>query len=148
MGLFDHSEEQESLQVNDTVKAYLLEAARWAVFLSIIGFIVCFLLSFAAIALAFSENGQATSQSENGISAIVCMLLSIFYFVPTLKLFKFGTKAKDSILSENQELFVTSLKQLRDMLKFVGIATVIMIIVYALIMLFALIVGGTAAIAS
>src|SRR6478736_5133478 len=90
------------LQVDNGNIPYLTEAAKWAKFLSIVGFIFCALIIiFGLFASTYMSNyfDQIESGSSQDIKAVSGTFLKIFYFLialvyffPCLYLFNFASK--------------------------------------------------------
>ena len=115
------------MELNDQSKNYLLEIARWATILSVIGFIVIGLLvivSFSAGAIL-----AESPYSELGISpqilSITYLIIAGVYFIPIFFLYQFGTKTKNAIDNNNTDLLTFGLKKLNSHYKFIGIVMII-----------------------
>ena len=138
------------VELNDISVSYLKETAKWAKFLSIVGFVITacivILALFAGTLFAtFSQLTPAGSSLPAGISVIITIVylaLALLYFFPCLYLYKFSTKAKLAIESGEQEVLNESLRNLKACFKFIGIMTLVLISIYALFFLIAIIAGG------
>ena len=140
-----------SLHFNNNLRLQVDEAARWAKFLSIIGFVFCGLM----IVLAFFINkfmGRMPGQENNPlynntamygnsmrslrmIMPVIYILLAVLYFFPCLNLFRFATKAQSAIKSNSQEDITVSFTQLKSFFRFIGVLTIIALCVYGLALL-------------
>src|ERR1041385_8117933 len=90
------------LQVDSASLLYLKDAARWARFLGIVGFIMCGMAVCFAIlavtvmaglfnALGTGSFGGGISMSSAGVAVIYTVLALIFFF-PCLYLYNFGIR--------------------------------------------------------
>lgn len=137
------------LQVDSASLLYLKDAARWARFLGIVGFImggmaVCFAI-LAVTAMAGLFNTLGTGSFGGGLSpagvAIIYTVLALIWFFPCLYLYNFGTRMKTALLRNDQEQLVVSFKNARACLRFIGILMIIAIGFWILMLLFIVIAG-------
>lgn len=148
--LFNHEEETPQLQVDDTVKAYLLEGARWAKFIAVFGIVIISLMLLMGLTILFFGGGiTSVGYSSVGMSpytiGAIYIVGALVYFYPVWALLKFANNAKRAINTEDQSLLQSSVRFLKTYFKVIGIVIIIMIIFYALFFLFILVVGSTAA---
>jgi hypothetical protein len=128
------------LQVTPLSQNLLSEAAKWGKFLSIVGFIFCGFLAIAAFFMpAVYARLSALSQlppSVIGAAAttitIVYLIFAVLLFLPCLYLNKFSNKMKVALTVVSQESFEDSFKNLKSLLKFYGIFTIIILSFYVL----------------
>src|SRR5687768_12928125 len=126
------------INVDQTGKAHLAEAARWAKFLSIMGFIMCGLIVligvfFGSFFSMFSsrygnspyDDLPASSTGLGAAMAIYYIVIALIYFFPFLFLFRFANKMKIALGSGDQEVLNTSFQNLKASLRFVGVLTII-----------------------
>jgi hypothetical protein len=64
---------------------------------------------------------------------VVYLICALLFFFPCLYLYRFSVKMKLALASVSQENFDTSLQNLKSLLKFYGILTIVMLSIYALI---------------
>lgn len=138
--------------LNEESTRFLKETAKWAYFLSILGFVgvgVMVLLTIY-IGTIFSKLGMlgdqaAVFQSIGGsfISGIY-LFVAVLYFFPIYYLFKFSTKLKIAFKTANNELLNESFIFLKSHYKFMGILALVFVVIYGLIFLFTLLAGAIA----
>ena len=98
------------LQLDQQATAYLSESARWARFLSILGFIMCGLLVLAGVFMgsvlstAFSGSMGAGSYFGGAFFTVIYIVFALVYFFPCLYLFQFGAKMRMALRNNDQEL--------------------------------------------
>jgi hypothetical protein len=127
------------LQLDHQAAGYLNETARWARFLSILGFIMIGLLvlvglffgSFIA-GMMSTMNGGATSVFGGGVLTFVYLLVAVFYFFPCFYLFQFASKMQVALRNNDVPTLNTSLKNLKSCFKFFGIIAIVVLGLYAL----------------
>jgi hypothetical protein len=134
-----------NLQVDDFSKSYLLEAARWAKFLSIMGFIgIGFMILgglFGGMMMTSFSGGSAMGALGGTGILLLYVLIAAIYIYPILALYRFSSNIKPAILSSNQEQFNTALRNLKGMFKFLGIFTIIFLALYVLFIIVIAVVG-------
>lgn len=137
---------EHNLDLNDLAIGALRESAKWCMFLAIIGFIFIGLMvvagAFMAVAMSAIPNdpyGGGMGMAEMGIFSAIkgylglsYIVLAVIYFFPVYYLFNYATKTRRAIDSGDSDLLSTALVNLKSHHKFLGIFTIIMIVVYIL----------------
>lgn len=131
------------LQIDHEVSSHLRETAKWAKFISIVSFvilglIVAVMLIFGSVAYSYSSASpfSAAIMPSNGIAQILMFLLIIaMIFFPALFLLKFSNKMLQALNNNDQYTLVASFRQLKLYYKYIGILTLVVISIYALIFL-------------
>ncbi|MBS1589287.1 MAG: hypothetical protein JST52_06695 [Bacteroidetes bacterium] len=140
---YNQLNEEANLKIDQTVKAELLETARWTKFIAIIGFVFLGLLILGAIFVAagISIVSEAASLGNSyGIAIILLyLMIAVLYFFPIRYLYRFSVLINPAIIYNRQEDFNRAMSYQRRMFKFIGILCIIVIGLYALIFVTALI---------
>jgi len=131
------------LIIGDEAKKYLLETAKWAKFLSIIGFIgigVMILLgifmgAFMGFMLSASEELAAMSTGMSAIMSIFYIAIVAVYIYPILKLYHFADQTKKALSENSSDGISLALESQKSMYKFMGIMTIIIMGLYVLLIL-------------
>jgi len=141
------------LRVDAENSSYLLETAKWAKFLGIVGMVVCALMLFFGLIVA--AVGSSTLASAYGSAAMgagmvvtqvtMMIVFSLLYFLPSLYIFRFAKRMQIGLRANNQEQYNRALSNLKSAFKFVGILTVVVLGFYVLIIVFAIVGAGVAA---
>ena len=139
------------LSIDPISKGHLSEAARWARFLAIVGFIVCILIVIVGIFAGsifemygnnqyegFDRGAKVSTRGLGAVAAVFYVLLALLYFFPCLFLFNFGSRMKAALLSNDQDLLNSSFQNLKKTLRYVGILTIILLSLYLIIIVIAL----------
>ena len=143
--------EEFELQLNESAKGFLKEATKWAYFLSILGYIgigfIVVAAVFAGALFAFIGNLSREMNSFGAmggsfISAFYLMIAA-FYFFPVYYLNKFASNAKIALLDNDSKSLAASFEYLKSHYKFIGIMSLIILGLYALIMVFVVIAAVT-----
>ena len=146
-------EENMGLVVEDQAKIYLKETAKWSNFLAIVGLVMSGLLIFLGIGVMIFMGSIAGASEDPNLKifsggfgilyGLIYIVIAAFYVYPCLKLYWFAKKTKASLLLSDSFQLTEALSQLNAMFKFVGILTILLMGIYALIILIAMIVGMT-----
>lgn len=134
------------LGIDQTSKMHLSEAARWARFLAIVGFVVCGLVVllgiFAGSILSSmmeryggNEFRESGTRGFTGVISFIYICMAVLYFIPCLFLFRFANHMKAALVTDQQETLNNSFQNLKAMFRFVGILTIIILSIYALVLL-------------
>ena len=140
------------LQIDQQSSGYLSQAARWAKFLSIVGFVSCGLILlwgfFAGSIMSTFTNRLSTETGSRlgpvaGIGAvfflIIALICAVLYFFPCLYLFRFATKMQLALKNNDQNFLTNSFGNLKSFYKFIGILTIIGLSFFLLEILFILV---------
>lgn len=135
------------LGIDPTSKAHLAEGARWARFLAIVGFVMCGLLAlggifagsiFSSMSGRYSDEFGGAYRVGGGLGAMMSVIyigIAILYFFPCLFLFRFANYMKAALATDQQNTLNSSFQNLKIMFRYVGIVTIILLCLYALIIL-------------
>ncbi|MDD7915990.1 DUF5362 family protein [Polaribacter ponticola] len=138
----------EQITINNKSKSFLKEIAKWAFFLSILGFIgIAFLVILALFSnLIFATIQQAQPQAfpiDLGMTmTITYLFLGVIYFFPVYYLMKFSTKMKKALASKNDETLADAFELLKSHYKFIGVFTIILLSLYVMLIVVTLISGS------
>jgi hypothetical protein len=141
--------------IDQSSRNHLWEAAKWARFLSIVGFIMCGLIVVGAIfagsflttmTSSYNEGYGSSAGLTGGMAAFVVIFyigIAILVFFPYLFLFRFATRMKAALNTNDQLTLNTSFQNLKIMFRYVGILTIVMLSFYALAILMAIAMAAT-----
>jgi cell division protein FtsX len=124
--------------INNEIKDYLLETSKWGKFLAIVGFIGMALLLLLGVVFIV---GFSIFSSVSGIGfpirimGFVYILISILYYFPLKYLYNFSIQLKQGLNSINQESVTSGFKNLKSLFRFMGIFTIVVLSIYALIII-------------
>ena len=138
--------------IDQSSKAHLWEAAKWAKFLAIMGFIMCGLAIlfgifmgtiYSSIMRNYDDYGGASAYADGmGVfMIIVYVAIAVIYFFPCLFLLRFANHMKNALNTDDQGTLNTSFQNLKIMFRYVGIVTIIFISLYILFILYMLLIA-------
>ena len=130
--------------IDQSSRAHLAEAAKWAKFLAIVGFVMCGLiivLSFfigALFSTSMSRYGDSAAFGKGFgiIMTIVYLSFGVLYFFPCLFLFRFANNMIVALNSNEQITLNRSFQNLKIMFRYVGILTIIVLALYIIAFIF------------
>lgn len=127
----------EQLTITNASRNFLDEIAKWAKFLSILGFVlVGVLLVFAFFATPIFEiamEKQTGTPNSLGFTMLITNLgLAIIYFFPVYYLLQFSNKMKKALVEKNEDTLAKAFEMLKSHYKFIGVFTIITLSLYAL----------------
>ncbi|WP_291102622.1 MULTISPECIES: hypothetical protein [unclassified Flavobacterium] len=137
------------MQLNESAKGFLKETAKWAYFLSILGYIGIGLIVmaaifagtlFAAMGNMAREMGSFSSFGGSFITGLYLMLAALYFF-PVYYLNKFASNAKAALRENDSETLAASFGYLKSHYKFIGILAAVTLCFYVLILMGVLIVA-------
>jgi hypothetical protein len=154
LGQFKDSDTQQpELKLDELGKAYLLETARWAKFLAVLGisFMALYLLGGLVLAAAITSNPEFGVLTKGlGVSGVL-LLYSLVIFIgvyPLYALLRYSILIKRAINNTDMALLNNALRFHRNYYRYNGIIVLVMIGLYALVFVMMILIGGMAAVAS
>lgn len=135
------------LTINESVKADLLSAAKWAKFLCIVGCIGVGIMVIAGILMMVFGTMASSLFSNMPLGAamgFIYLILAAIYIYPLIKGFQFANGVKAACLTNNEQELARGFAGLNALLRFTGILTIIILSIYVIILIFG--VGVAAAI--
>ena len=137
-----NNENRSQFYIEDSAKSYLAETAKWAKFLSIVGFMgmgltvifVLFMGSIMSQIPGFNEIG-ATESLMIGSMSLIYILIAAIYFYPLWKLYQFAALSKKALVSNDSILLTQALEAQKSMFKFMGILVIITLSIYLVMIL-------------
>jgi hypothetical protein len=142
--------QEVNLVVTEEMRSYLYDMSRWARFLSVVGFVISAFLTLGSFGIGAAVNANPGILNQLGPLAgigatgvtIFYLLLALFFFYPSLLLFRFSTKGKLGILFGDQENLNDAISNVKSLFKFWGVITIVLIASYFLLLLAVLAGGG------
>lgn len=143
------SDFENTLHVNDTGQQYLKETAKWARFLAIVGFVMTGFIVLAALFAGTLLSTMSGGSSSLGLLSstsvtITYLLVAGLYFFPCLFLLQSSQKLTLALESGSSEDLTAAFEKLKNFFRFVGIMTLVIISLYALMLVFLVLGGGMA----
>ncbi len=135
------------LNIDNESSQYLTETARWGKFLAIVGFVTCGLVAIASFFIgailsrspfaAYGADGAAGTAGAIGGTFITLLYLAIavLYFFPCFFLYRFSVRLKAALKGNDQVQLNQSLRSQKSLFKYVGILTIIVLAIYALVLI-------------
>ena len=128
--------QEVKLVVTEEMRSYFYDMSKWARFLSVVGFVISAFLTLGSFGIGaavtanpgvLNQLGPLAGLGATGIT-IFYLLLALFFFYPSLLLFRFSTNE--------------AIAHVKSLFKFWGILTILFIAGYFLLLLAVLASGG------
>ena len=134
------------LQITPKAVSFLATTAKWTKFLAILGFIIAGFLILAGIIVALfystlsskMENTGLMSYFNSELIGLVYIVIAGLYIWPILYLNNFSNAMTRAVRSGTTERLTNALLNLKRFFKFIGILMIVMLVIYLLVILFAL----------
>jgi hypothetical protein len=147
---FNNSENGNGLNSED--KYNLTQAGKWARFLGIVGYVFTGFIAIAALFLMVGMGAMGDAMGLGGgigaMAGILYIGLAVLYFFISKHTYNFGKGMRQSIEQNISGSLTSGFKSLNSLFTITGILTAIVVGLYAIILLFALLGGGLAALAN
>jgi len=134
-------QDTNQLTISNEINAYLRETVKWGNFLAIMGYIGIGLLVLLAIFMiaGFSALSEYTKMPfPMGIFGVIYIAIAVLYYFPVSYLQKFSAQVKMALAANNQASLTTGFENLKSLFKFLGIFTIVILSIYALVLLIAI----------
>ncbi len=137
----DSFEKQGAL--SNEVKEYLLVSSKWGKFLAIVGYVGIGLMALFALSLmagfsVFSAYMPLHSATVGAVVGFVYLAIAAVYFFPTTYLYRFSTGIKKGIEQEDEYAVTDGFRNHKKLFKFMGIFTVVILSLYAVMLVIAI----------
>lgn len=135
---FNREEQHQHLIIDEIGKSYLLDTARWGRFIGIV-YTVAILLVCLFFPVVMISNPQYQELSHGAASFwfifYIIVLLAI-YFYPLYAIIKSASQARKAISQNDQLLLNDSFRLTKNLYKYLGVMTIVLICFYGLIIVF------------
>lgn len=135
------------LAITGEIRGFLGETARWAKFISIVAFVMLglaalgVLLGGGTFGLIAVMEGLTGGGAMGGFFIVIFLLIIALYFIPVLFLYRFAVNTQRALQVDDQGYLRTAFENLKSHYKFIGVLMAIFVGLYALMIVFTLIVG-------
>lgn len=127
----------DAMKFNAASKSFLLESAKWAKFLAIVGFVMIGLMILVMLIGVAVASGAGLAM---GPALFMAILMGAIYFFPAYFLLLFATNVKEGLVAEDVDKVTLGFQNLKRMFLYIGVLTIILLSIYLLMFL----VGGSA----
>jgi len=136
------------IPLSEEVKDYLSETAKWAKFISIVGFIFAGLMVLISLFLGIfmgsigSDFGDAAMPFPSSLISIIYFIMALVMVIPILYLYRFANNMQIALRRNNNRALTDSFKNLKSHYKFYGIFMAVILGLYALMFVVGIIGGA------
>ncbi len=145
-------QQEELLSLDLMAREQLGEAARWARFLAIMGFIACGIMVVAGVMIAivysfvnriqtrYTYTGRAINTvNRSGMIGVTYIIMAVLMFFSCLYLFRFANKMRSGLHEQSRDEIHESFLNLKKLFKYNGILTIVLVAFYTVILFAAMI---------
>ncbi len=121
------------LEITDTLKKHFIDIAGWARLLSVISIIACVLMLTGAVFTEFYISRLMANRYGFSIGSAISALYVFFaaiWFLPSILLYSFSIKLSTAVKNNIQENIDEAFIDLKSLLKFMGIGTMIVLLLW------------------
>lgn len=133
--------DESSFIQNSQINEYLLETAKWGKFLAIMGFVGMGIMILVAIGIMLGSSQLSQMPGVNfpmGMLGLVYIVIAVLYYFPVNYLYRFSAKMKQGLRSNDLPTITSGFSNLKSLFKFMGIFTIVILSIYALILVIAI----------
>lgn len=137
-----------ALTVTESMKYDLLCAAKWAKFLCIVGCVgvaIMLIASLGMIVIGGLLTKVFPDMPFGPALGFLYLIIAALYIYPLMKGFQFANATKAACLYNDQYQLARGVTGLKDLIKFTGILTIVVLSIYAIILIFGVLFAGIAA---
>ena len=130
--------------ITGEVRNYLAESAKWGKFLAIMGYIgigLMLLVAVGMMAMGSASQLLPGMGMNMGAFGLIYVVVGAFYFFPVYYLHQFSLKIQQGLTSQDPQSITTGFQNLKSLFKFMGIFTIVILSIYALIIVIAIVAG-------
>lgn len=129
------------LRITPPSAEFLRTAAKWGKFLAIIGFIMIGFMVLMALGIGAFMGGMMHGMNNtvgvmsalgSSFFSLFYLLFALLYFFPVLYLYRFSSKVQRALDLQSETEIDEAFKNLKSLLKFMGVLTIIVLAFYAL----------------
>ncbi len=132
----------DTLIVNQEIKNYLLETAKWMKFLAILGFVGIGLMIIASLVMFAFGNNMSRSYEQpipTYVLAILYLAGCLLYYFPIHYLYKTSILLKEGLIEGIQDDLISGFRYLKMHYKYIGISMIVVLSLYVLFFIIILI---------
>ncbi|WP_443939708.1 DUF5362 family protein [Pedobacter sp. MW01-1-1] len=144
----EYSEERSQevkLIVTEEMRSYIYDITKWARFLAVVGFVFSAFLIIGSFGIGALISGNPQMSTQLGflgsagsvIVTFIYLALGLLYFYPSLLLFRVANRGKHAVLFGDQENLNIAMRNLKSLFTFLGVLTIVIIVVYILLIFLA-----------
>jgi len=135
---FDNLNLEPGIELDEDAISSINEIRKWTMFFAILGFIFIGFIAFGGLiyAMFFASLGSALYDLPVPafVFAFFYLVIAAIYFFPILYLYKFSVSTKKALASKEPEDMSIAFYYLKSHYKFIGVLTIVVIIMYILML--------------
>lgn len=117
------------IEVTDESLIHLVSIRKWALFLSIMGFVGCGFMLLAGLSIGVLSSFIPSAEGIGALPGVLLFILyavmAVVYFIPSLFLYNFSMRLKTALETRATGLFTEALKYLKYQFTFIGLMVIV-----------------------
>lgn len=135
-------QKEDQLELTERIKNDLLNSAKWGKFLAIIGYIGMGLLAIIGFFMLLKNTAYAGQSPFMNLpmrfAGIIYLIMAVIYYFPVTYLYRYAEQIKEAVLDTDQDSLSEGFYNLSRLFTFMGILTIIVLVLYALALVVAI----------
>lgn len=132
---------ENSFACDNEIKDYLLETSKWGKFLAIVGYVGIGLIILVGLGVmvGFSIFNKASGIGfPMGAIGLIYVVIAVIYYFPVSYLYRYSVQIREGLDSNNNQSTTSGFENLKSLFKFMGIFTIVILSIYALLLVIVL----------
>jgi hypothetical protein len=133
--------EEKKIELGSENLNNLNSTRKWAMFLSVLGFIFLGLMIVAGLAtslfLTTFKSQEANLGIPESLMIIIFIVIGAIYFFPVFFLFRFSKNTRDAIQNLDKLKLLKGFRNLRLYFTYIGIMVIVILSIYIMLLIFA-----------
>lgn len=132
----DNLQHEKPLEITEQIKNDLLNSAKWGKFLAIVGYVFMGIIAIFGIFFLFRNAPNPIGVNlPLQIMGVVYLIMAVVYYFPVTYLYRYAKSIKEALLDADQDSLTDGFYNLNKMFTFMGILTIIALVINALIIM-------------
>jgi hypothetical protein len=141
MDNLENNVQLENSFITKEINDYLLETSKWGKILAIIGFVGLGILILLALFVMFGFSQISKFPGAGfpfSLVGFLYIIIAVVYYFPVNYLYKYSIQIKHGLNSNDLSSITSGFRNLKSLFKFLGIFTIVIFSIYALILIIGL----------
>jgi hypothetical protein len=138
--LDSNMQQASGLEISAEGKQNLLETSKWAIFFTVLGFIGIGLMILGGLVM-FIMSSTIPGGGQLGFMGIFYLIFAVLYIFPVIYLMRFSNNMKSGLTGGNNNEINEGFANLKQLFRYTGVMTIVIIGLYILVILIAMAVG-------
>ena len=141
MDNLENNVQPENSFITTEINDYLSETSKWGKFLAIVGYVGMGIMVLLALFVMFGFSQISKFSGVGfpmGMIGFLYIIIAVVYYFPVNYLYRYSVHIKQGLNSNDLSSITSGFRNLKSLFKFMGIFTIVILSIYALILVIAL----------